>query len=401
MAKKLPVSSPEDEARIRLITLPDRFRPDAADGLAAEWELRVGDDTYTVVVSGGECRVRRGRSRRAATWITADPDTWLALDSGSMTGVDALLARRLSIRGNLDLAVRLLTLFDPWGRPRGPTDIEQVELDVEGLGVSAYVTGQGPPVLLLHGLGGTKVSWLPLFASLAPHYRLIVPDLPGHGESDKPRTDYTPRFYAKVARQILSAVGAGRAAVVGNSLGGRVALELAVRSPDRVSALALLGPAVPGFRVRYILGFTRVVPTEIGAVPFVLRERWMMLAIRRLFGDPSVLPEDGYAAGADEFIRVYRDPAARMAFFDSLRHILTESPKPFWPLMRRVRVPTLIVWGTRDRLVPVRLASRLHDALPSAELTLLPGVGHVPQFEAPIDTNRELVRFLGSVPPWS
>jgi pimeloyl-ACP methyl ester carboxylesterase len=173
-----------------------------------------------------------------------------------------------------------------------------------------------------------------------------------------------------------------------------VALELAVRSPDRVRALVLLAPAVPGFRVRYMLGFTRVIPTEVGSIPFPLRERWMRAAVRRLMGDPSRLPPAGYDAAAEEFIRIYRAPEARMAFFDSLRHLLIEPSRPFWARMRHVRVPTLIVWGTEDRLVPVRLARRLADTLPRAELLVLPGVGHVPQFEAQEETITAVAGFL-------
>src|SRR5256886_17001089 len=103
-------------------------------------------------------------------------------------------------------------------------------------------------------------------------HRVIVPDLPGHGASEKPRTDYTARFYARVVRRLMDATGARGAALIGSSLGGRIALEVAARSPEHVAGLGLLGPAVPGFRVRYLLGLTRVIPSEIGALPFPLRE---------------------------------------------------------------------------------------------------------------------------------
>jgi pimeloyl-ACP methyl ester carboxylesterase len=228
---------------------------------------------------------------------------------------------------------------------------------------------------------------------------VIIPDLPGHGESDKPvSTEYSPRNYARTVRKLMDALDVERAIVIGNSLGGRIALELAVRSPDRIRALGLMAPAVPGFRVRYILGFTRVIPTEIGAVPFPLRERWMKIAVRRLLGDPSKLPESGYDVAADEFIRIYRTPQARMAFFDSLRHILTEPPKPFYARMRRVRVPVQIIWGTADRLVPVRLAPKLAAELPNAKLLILPRVGHVPQLEATAETSEALTTFIAGLP---
>ena len=388
----------EDEVRLRVLSLPERFRMASANGLSAEWELSVDDDTWTISVSKRSCKVRQGPSASASARIHADRETWLALDDGRTTGIEAFLSRRLTLRGNLDLGARLQSLFEPHARPRGPLDLDQIEVQAGDCKLSTYVVGEGPPVIALHGLGGTKISMLPLVPALAPYHRVIIPDLPGHGESDKPiSTEYTPRNYARTVRRMMDALGVERAIVIGNSLGGRVALELGVRSPDRVRALGLLAPAVPGFRVRYIMGFTRVIPTEVGAVPFPLREKWMRAAVRRLLGDPSKLPDAGYDGAAEEFIRIYRSPQARMAFFDSLRHILTEAPKPFWARMRHVRVPVQIVWGTADRLVPVRLAPKLAGELPHAELLILPRVGHVPQFEATERTTKALTTFIAGL----
>jgi pimeloyl-ACP methyl ester carboxylesterase len=107
-----------------------------------------------------------------------------------------------------------------------------------------------------------------------------------------------------------------------------------------------------------------------------------------------VISEEARVAAADEFIRIYGTPAARMAFLDSLRHILLEQPKPFWERIKRIRVPALIVWGEKDHLVPVRHAPKLADALREGELVIMPNVGHVPQFEAVKETSRLLSRFL-------
>jgi pimeloyl-ACP methyl ester carboxylesterase/putative sterol carrier protein len=387
-----------DEVRRRVLALPERFRREAANGLSAEWELSVDDDVYTITVAKRSCRVRVGASTNPGARIGADSATWLALDDGRTMGIEAFLSRRLTLRGNLDLGARLQSLFEPHARPRGPLDLDQIEVQAGDVRLSTYVIGEGPPVIALHGLGGTKISMLPVVPALAPYHRVIIPDLPGHGESEKPvSTEYSPRNYARVVRKLMDELDVKRAIVIGNSLGGRVALELAVRSPDRVRALGLLAPAVPGFRVRYVLGFTRVIPTEIGAVPFPLRERWMKAAVRRLLGDPTKLPESGLDGAAEEFIRIYRNPQARMAFFDSLRHILTEPPKPFWAHMRRIRVPVQIVWGTADRLVPVRLAPKLAGELPDAELLILPRVGHVPQFEATAETTKALTKFIAGL----
>jgi pimeloyl-ACP methyl ester carboxylesterase len=176
-------------------------------------------------------------------------------------------------------------------------------------------------------------------------------------------------------------------------------MELALRSPGRVSALALLDPSIPGLRWRYIMGLTRVFPTEIGAFPIPLRERWMQLAIRRLFAHPERLSEEAYSAAANEFIRIYRDPRARVAFFSSLRHIVTERPEPFFGTLRRIKQPTLVIFGEHDRLVPARLGVRLAQHLPNAQLVVMPDVGHVPQFEATQETMGILKEFIATAPP--
>jgi pimeloyl-ACP methyl ester carboxylesterase len=161
--------------------------------------------------------------------------------------------------------------------------------------------------------------------------------------------------------------------------------------------LALLSPAVPGLRVRYALAFTRVFPTEFGAIPFPLRERWMERGVRGLFGRPEVLGDAAISLAARDFIRVYRAPEARMAFFSSLRHVVMERPEPFWATMRRVKQPTLLLLGQADRLVPLRLGRRLAEHLPNVELLELPHVGHVPQFEAAQKTLDALLEFLPRV----
>jgi pimeloyl-ACP methyl ester carboxylesterase len=385
-----------DVVRARLRSLPRRFRQESANGLVAEWELRLGSQRFAIAVADHACTVREGPALAPHTVISTEPATWLAIDEGHVSGGQAFLDRRLTATGNLDLAVRLQTLFRPYRRARRPADLDQVEVKADGVMLSSYVLGRGDPVLLLHGLGGSKITWLPLLGALSRDHRVIVPDLPGHGGSGKPKADYSPRFYARVVKRLMDRLDVERAVVVGNSMGGRVALELALRYPDRVASLALLAPAVPGFRWRYIMGFTRVFPTEWGGIPFPLREKWMEVAIRRLFADPSRMPNAAYSAAAGEFIRIYRDSVARVAFFSSLRHLVTERPEPFYSSLRRIKQPTLVAFGEQDRMVPPRLGVRLAQHLPNSEYVALPGCGHVPHFEATQETLEVLQPFLAS-----
>jgi pimeloyl-ACP methyl ester carboxylesterase/putative sterol carrier protein len=395
-ASGVAATSPEAVTR-RVRTLPKRFLAASVNGLAAVWELRIDEQPFVVSVAAGQCHVREGPAVAPHATIATDAATWLSMDEGMIFGIQAFLDQRLRVSGNLDLAVRLQSLFRPHGRSVRASDLQQIDVEAEGLHLSTYVVGSGPPVLLLHGLGASKISWLPIMPELSRSYRLVVPDLPGHGESSKPRGDYSMRTYAHVVRVLMDATGLERPIVVGNSMGGRIALELALRSPKRVAALGLLDPAVPGLRWRYIAGFTRVFPTEFGPLSFALRRRWMEAAVRALFAHPERLPADAIVGAADEFIRVYSEPAARFAFVASLRHLVTERPGPFWASMRRIRQPAMVVFGDMDRLVPRRSGADLAAHLPDCELHVLPEVGHAPQFEATQETLDLLLPFLERV----
>jgi pimeloyl-ACP methyl ester carboxylesterase/putative sterol carrier protein len=400
MSSKAPARiSSRETIRERVHTLPRRFRPDSANGLTAEWELRIGQQAFAVSIVDHACYVREGPSTSPQTVITAEPATWLAIDEGQLDGSRAFLERTVTVSGNLDLAVRMQTLFKPYRRARKQADLDQVDIQADGVNLSCYVLGSGRAILLVHGLGGSKISWLPVLSPLAERYRLLVPDLPGHGESQKVRTDYSPRFYARVLRHLLDRLDIEQAMVVGNSMGGRVAIELALRSPGRVSALGLVAPAVPGLRWRYVLGFTRVIPTEFGAIPFPLRERWTELILKRLFANPGFLNDAALHAASGEFIRIYRDPVARMAFFSSLRHLLTERPEPFFSSLRRIKQPAVVILGEHDRLVPPKLGVRLAEHMRDADLIVLPNVGHVPQFEATDDTLTAIMDLADSALP--
>jgi pimeloyl-ACP methyl ester carboxylesterase len=240
---------------------------------------------------------------------------------------------------------------------------------------------------------------LPLLSPLADRFRVVVPDLPGHGESSKPRASYTPRFYAGVIRRLLDAIEEERAVLIGNSMGGRIAIEVAARAPSRVAGLALLGPAAAGLPFPYYARLLRLVPTEFGALPMPMRRRLVLRGIRQLFAAPERLPSNAYLAGADEFIRVYRSGRARVALLAAIRGLMRDRPDLFWDAARQVAAPTLIVHGDRDRLVPLRMSEVLASTLPRAELVRLPGVGHVPQFEAPEMTTGLVRAFLEELYP--
>ena len=392
-----PGDQPDPEVRERVLTLPDRFRAEAADGFAADFALDIEGEVYRVAIARGRCRVRREDPAFPSARIEVGRDTWLDLDTGRVSSIDAFLQDRLRVRGSVEYAVRMQSLFHFTGRRRTAQDLEHRSVRVGRHVLSSFVFGHGPPVVLLHGLAATKLSYLPLLPALARNHRVIVPDLPGHGESTKPRASYTPGYFASVILGLFDELRLDRAAVIGDSMGGRIALEVAAESPDRVQALVLLDPAAAGVPFPLYVRLLRMLPTGVGAVPIPLRKRIVAFGIRSLFSDPDRLPRGAYLAGADEFIRIYRHGRARMALLSAIRGLMTDDEDRFWERMAGIEIPTLVLWGNEDRLVPVRLGRRLAETMPGAQLVVLPGVGHVPQFEVPEDARRRVQAFLDAI----
>jgi pimeloyl-ACP methyl ester carboxylesterase/putative sterol carrier protein len=382
-----------------MLTMPDRFRPEAADGFTAEFGLTIDDVGYRVAIADGRCSVREEEPVAPAARITTDARTWLELDAGELSSIDAFLDDRIEVRGHVDHAVLMQSLFRPSGRERTPQDLEHVTVFADGKRLSTYAFGEGPPVVLLHGLAATKLSYLPLLPALAKRHRVIVPDLPGHGESTKRRGSYTPAAFSRTVLSLMDQLSVDRAAVIGNSMGGRIALEVAAEAPDRVEALVLLDPAAAGLPFPLYARLLGLLPTGVGAVPVPWRKRLVVAGIRQLFAHPDRLPRNAYLAGADEFIRIYRSGRARVALLAAMRGLIADEPEAFWDRAAATEARTLILWGQKDRLVPIRLGRKLARRMPDAELVVLPDVGHVPQFEVPEQTRELVLGFLEGVTP--
>jgi pimeloyl-ACP methyl ester carboxylesterase len=261
--------------------------------------------------------------------------------------------------------------------------------------LSVFEAGQGPPVLAVHGLGATKGSFLPTVVALSGGFRMIALDLPGFGDSSKPiGASYDARFFATACVDLLDALGLESVHLIGNSLGGRVALEIALRHPDRVGRIALLAPALAWRRPRPWAPLLRLTRPELGLVQ--LAPRGVVERIVR-----QIIPGagDGWrAAGVDEFLRAYLTPAGRAAFYAAARHIYLDEPHGedgFWTRLAGLQAEALFVWGRQDRLVPLGFARHVADAVPhAAQLEL--DCGHVPQIERPAQTNDAIFRFFSA-----
>jgi pimeloyl-ACP methyl ester carboxylesterase len=388
----------------RLALVDDAFRslPDcyvgAEPGFDATFHIVLGDvgHTWEVRATAHGVRVRRGvTSRRPDVTIGTDAATWLALREGRLSGIDAFAQRRLCARGDLDRAVGFEGLFRrPDGRePR----LRVADVPVGRMRISTLTMGAGPDVLLLHGLGGTKASLFETAAALSRSYRVHVPDLPGFGSSSKPpMAPYNAGWYAETVLELLDTLEIDRAHFVGNSLGGRIAIEVALREPGRARALGLLCPAV-AFIKRTFHPFVRLARPELALVPHRFRRAavsdrfWLMFAERDLV-DPSLAD-----MAVDEFQRVYASAGARRAFMTTARNIYLEAPygkRGFYTRLATLTTPALFIWGSHDRIVPAAFKPYVAEVLPHVEQIVLDGCGHVPQIERPQQTNALLTRFF-------
>jgi pimeloyl-ACP methyl ester carboxylesterase len=399
---------PEEVPRSQLLaaveaafrSMPERYLG-AEPGFDATIHLRLGDVGHTWEIRCGPktARVRRGVTRRRPdVTISTDAATWLRLRAGELSGLDAFRQRLLSVQGNLDLAVGFEALFRLEGDR--PPMLEVYDVPVGRHRVSTLTMGEGPDVLLIHGLGGTRASLFETAADLSPRYRVHAIDLPGFGSSSKPATGaYNARWFAGIVLGLLDELGIDRAHFVGNSMGGRVAIEVGLQAPGRVGALGLLCPGVAFVR-RGLHPIVRVLRPEFGMLPHTFHRSLIASQFWAMFHDRDRIDPDVGSLMVEEFRRIYASRGARYAFLSSARNIYLEAPfgrNGFYPRLSGLQPPALFVWGSHDPLIPAAFARHVREWLPSAEQVVMPDCGHVPQVEFPEECNRLLLDFFARV----
>jgi pimeloyl-ACP methyl ester carboxylesterase len=399
--------SPLNVVEAAFRTLPERYLG-SAPGFDRTFHIRLRDvgHTWEVRATSAACRVRKGITRHEPdVEITTDSTTWQELREGRLLGVQAYRERRLAVRGNLDCAIEFEGLFRlPNGRP----PLQSVsEVPVGKDHISVLSMGSGPPVLLLHGLGATKASFFDTAAALSSRYTVHALDLPGFGSSSKPPFGaYNARWFAEIVRGTMDELGVGRAHLVGNSMGGRVAIEIGLRWPERVGGLGLLCPGVAWIK-RGFHPIVRLLRPEFGFLPHGFGRRTIESTFWGLFANRDRVDPSVADVVVGEFQRIYHSPSARHAFLASARNIYLERPfgdGGFYPRLAELTPPALFVWGTHDTLIPAGFSRHVREWLPSAEQIILDDCGHVPQVERPEQTNGMLMRFfaradaLGGVP---
>ena len=372
-------------------TLPSRYRGAEPD-FDATFQVRLGDvgRTWQVRAHAERCEVRPSSTREPDVVIGTDAATWIALREGRLSGLDAFAQRRLYARGDLDLALAFEGLFRlPGDRP--PL-LRVTDVKVPGATIRSLISGEGREhAICLHGLGSHKASFFATVSALAPDYTVHAIDLPGFGGSSKSaRAPYDAAYFARAVLGYMDASGLDRAHVIGNSMGGRIALEVALAEPDRVQSATLLCPSVAFRKRRTLVPLVRVVRPEIAAIPHPIRAAQVRAQFWSLFARPDRLDPAAADVAADEFCRTYRSRTARIAFFAALRNIYLDAPhgkRGFWTRLGELRPPSLFVWGESDRLVPAAFSRHVAEALPRSNQVVLPDCGHVPQVELADQTN--------------
>ena len=273
---------------------------------------------------------------------------------------------------------------------------------VDGNRIVYRAAGKGPLLLLVHGMAGSGVTWRHVMPALAERCEVLAPDLLGQGQSDKPRGDYSLGAHANTLRDLLDVLGRERATLVGQSLGGGVAMQFAYQFPERCERLVLVDSGGLGREVTFYLrmltvpGFERVFP--LFCTPR-LREAGNRVAT--WLGRAGVRS----TPARQEIWRSYAslaDAESRRAFFRSLREVIDfsgQAVSALGRLYRAAQLPTLIVWGAQDPFIPVSHAVAAHKAIPGSRLEIFDGVGHYPHCEAPERFVALIVDFIASTKP--
>jgi pimeloyl-ACP methyl ester carboxylesterase len=284
------------------------------------------------------------------------------------------------------------------------TELEVEYRTIHGHRRAFVRAGSGPALLLIHGIGDSSATWLQLIPLLAQHHTVIAPDLLGHGCSDKPRADYSVAAYANAMRDLLSVLDIERATVVGHSLGGGVAMQFAYQYPDRCERLVLVSSGGVSREVHPLLRLAAT-PTADLLLP-LLGSRVTQYSLALLMRLMKAMDTD-LGRDADDWMRVcqaFPSVTARSAFVRTLRAVVDWRGQVVTMLDRCYLtrgMPTLLIWGARDPVIPFEHARIVHKAMPGSRLEVFESAGHLPHRSDPKRFLSVLREFIGSTEPAS
>jgi pimeloyl-ACP methyl ester carboxylesterase len=270
-------------------------------------------------------------------------------------------------------------------------------IEIHGQPVTFHKMGEGPPLLLVHGITSSSRTWKSVMPRLAAEHTVIAPDLLGHGRSAKPQGDYSLGAYASGMRDLMIALDVPKATVVGHSLGGGIAMQFAYQFPDRISRLVLvdtggIGREVnPALRAATLPGAEYVLP-----ILFTPTLHDAGLKVRNFLAGIGLRGSADVEGVAEGFASL-TEADARRAFINTVRSVIDPTGQRVSAADRLYLtrdIPSLIVWGDRDRIIPASHADLAHELMPGSRLEIFPGAGHFPFNDDPDRFIEVLERFI-------
>lgn len=283
---------------------------------------------------------------------------------------------------------------------RAARGFDERTVTIDGVALHLHEGGSGgPPVVLVHGFGGTSFSWRHLFPAIARRHRTLAFDLPGHGYSDRPEGfDYSPLRLGKLLLSLMEAEHVEEAVVVGNSYGGAVAVSALLHAMEadgpsqrRISKLVLVDAAGYPQPIPWHVKLLRV-PLLRSVMPALVPPRLLMRFVVSAMYGKNGKPEK---AQIREYANAYAVPGTRRAYREYAALMQPEDFEEYVARYRSIEVPTLVITGDRDRVVPPEVAERYHADIAGSRLVVVKGAGHIPQEECPATVLEPLGEFLG------
>jgi pimeloyl-ACP methyl ester carboxylesterase len=279
--------------------------------------------------------------------------------------------------------------------------VQQSQIALHGQVYGYRMAGSGPLVVLLHGIAGSSATWEHVIPRLTKYHKVLAPDLLGHGESSMPPGDYSLGAYANLLRDLIAVLGQERCTIVGHSLGGGVAMQFAYQYPERCERLVLVSSGGLGREIHPLLRAASLPGAEL-VLPWlsVVGEHSIALLLK-------TAGRVGLRGSADleetwrSFAALER-PEARRTFLNTIRDTIDLQGQRISAhdrLYLTAEVPTLIVWGEKDPLIPVGHAHRTHEIIAGSRLEVFPGVGHYPYLEDPERFAGVLLDFIRTTRP--
>jgi pimeloyl-ACP methyl ester carboxylesterase len=285
---------------------------------------------------------------------------------------------------------------------RHADEIPVSEIELHGHRVHYREVGDGPVLLLIHGVTGNMHTWDPVLPELAERFTVVTPDLLGHGLSAKPRGDYSLGAFASGIRDLLGALGHFEATVVGHSLGGGIAMQMAYQFPERVQRLVLVNSGGLGEDVSIALRAATLPGSEL-VIPLIAHNG--VIEAGRTIGRWLGAVGLGISPDRAEVARGYAslsDAEARSAFIHTMRAVIDITGQRVSArdrLYLTETMPSLIVWGGKDRIIPVTHGRQAHADMPGSRLEIFKGAGHFPHVSEPRRFVEALTSFVSETDP--